>query len=300
MIGVDFAWAHPSIDALHAVGATFVCRYLSRDPTKNLTAAEASRLHKAGIATVSNWEAEAGAARNGFGQGVRDAKDADAQHKACGGTPDRPIYFSVDFDTRGADPAPVAAYFRGVASIIGVGRCGAYGGYNTIRYLFDAGLIRWGWQTFAWSAGQWDARAQLRQVRNGVSVGGVDSDMNEAHAVDFGQWPAPTGRGADMTPQEFLAIIIPGTSTPDHPGDRSVLEILHDVAQRRAVDWGQFDPGKVPASSPLAKLIALANNPPAAGGVSQEALNAAVLAALKDPTVAAGIGGAVAGHFHID
>ena len=57
----------------------------------------------------------------------------------------------------------VASYFRGVNSVLGVNRTGGYGGYWTINRLFNSGLIRFGWQTSAWSGGLWDPRAQLQQ-----------------------------------------------------------------------------------------------------------------------------------------
>ena len=195
--GIDYAWQHPSIAALQASGITFACRYLSRDPSKNLTAAEATRLHEAGIATVSNWEASSGAAKLGYNQGRQDAIEAAMQHSAAGGPPDRPIYFSVDFDvpdyaTGSTDPTaklgPIGDYFRGVASAIGVARTGAYGGYWAIKRLLDAQLITWAWQTYGWSGGQWDSRAHIRQVQNGVLVGGADSDIDQNLVSDFGQW----------------------------------------------------------------------------------------------------------------
>jgi hypothetical protein len=187
--GVDYAWGHPRPQVLAQQGYRFACRYLSRDASKNLTAGEAAALHAAGVATVSNWEAVPGAPRNGYSQGVRDAQEAASQHLACGGPGNRPIYFSVDFPATADElGGPVTEYFRGVASVLGVARTGAYGGVATISYLFDRGLIRWGWQTYAWSAGRWDGRAQLRQVRNGVSIDGADCDVDESTAGDFGQW----------------------------------------------------------------------------------------------------------------
>ncbi len=187
--GLDFAWSKPSVDAILAGGYTFVLRYLSYDTTgKNLTRAEADSYRAAGIDVCSNWEYAANAALNGYSQGVKDATVAAKQHAACGGPPDAPIYFSIDFNPTVAQMPTVDAYMRGVASVLGVPRTGAYGGYRTIRHLFDAGLIVWGWQTYAWSAGQWDSRAQLRQAQNGITVGGADCDRNEAHADNFGQW----------------------------------------------------------------------------------------------------------------
>ena len=78
------------------------------------------------------------------------------------------------------------SYFDGVASVIGRSRTGAYGGYHVIKELFDNGKITWGWQTYAWSNGLWDKRAQLRQVLNGIDGGDVDKDLGVA--ADFGQW----------------------------------------------------------------------------------------------------------------
>lgn len=206
--GVDEAWARAPVSVLNASGYRFVVRYLSYDTTgKNLTPAEAKALSAAGLAIVSNWEYAARAALGGVDQGRRDATEAARQHTADGGPPDRPIYFSVDFDVpdfapNSGDPVaklgPIADYFRAVGAVLGLPRVGAYGGFWVIKRLFDAGLIRWGWQTFAWSGGQWDPRAQLRQVHNGVTVGGADVDVDQSQVPDFGQWT--TGGTAPGTP----------------------------------------------------------------------------------------------------
>lgn len=258
--GDDYAWDHPSIAALLAAGIRFVCRYLSYDASKNLSLAEATALHAAGIATVSNWEYTAGAAKNGFDQGVADAKAARDQHKAAGGPADRPIYFSVDFDVPdyapgSTDPAaklgPVAAYFRGVASVIGLARTGAYGGYWAISRLFDAKLITWGWQTYAWSGSptKWDGRAQIRQIKNGVAIGGADTDLDQSMVTDFGQWPI----GADMEQSELL--------TGYRAAKRTVGDTLADVSNER--DWWYNAPGTD------------GNNPPPPGSRADLVLKAA-------------------------
>jgi hypothetical protein len=191
--GLDYSWSHPSTSSILAGGYTFVCRYLSHTPDKNLTPSEAKSLVNAGIDIVSNWEAGASAALQGYSQGVNDAQDAESQAYGCGMPGARPIYFSVDFDATPEQQSAINSYFDGVASVLGRNRTGAYGGYYVIQRLFDAGKITWGWQTYAWSAGQWDSRAQLRQVRNGITVGGADCDEDEAVSTDFGQW------GSDST-----------------------------------------------------------------------------------------------------
>src|SRR5690349_9108953 len=203
--GLDFAWEKPRPSAMRAAGFTFACRYLSFSTTgKNLTRSEAQALAAAGVDIVSNWEYTASEALNGFSQGVTNAREAQRQALACGMPADRPIYFSVDFDATPGQQTAINSYFDGVASVLGRGRTGAYGGFYPIQRLFNAGKISWGWQTYAWSGGQWDARAQLRQVQNGVTIGGADCDVDEAHATDYGQWhydptpPPPPDSPADV------------------------------------------------------------------------------------------------------
>ena len=201
--GLDFSWSRPPVEEIIAAGYTFVCRYLSWDEGsgKNLTYAEATKYLTAGIDVVSNWEYATDAALNGFSQGVADAKEAARQHTACGGDPAAPIYFSVDWDMQSYQWPAVAEYFAGIATVLPLSRIGGYGSVDCIGLLFDFGLITYGWQTYAWSYGEWDHRAQLRQVKNGIYVGGQVCDRNEAWADDFGAWgqstpPLPEGDGA--------------------------------------------------------------------------------------------------------
>jgi uncharacterized protein (TIGR03382 family) len=191
--GVDYSFARPSPGGLYSEGYTFACRYLSPPPNgKNLSASEAAQLWAAHVDVVANFEESATNALSGQSQGVTDAQLADSQSKADGIPAGRPIYFSVDFDAQTSDFAAIDAYFDGVASVIGIGRTGAYGGYAVIQHLFDAGKIRWGWQTYAWSNGVWDSRAQLRQVQNDITAAGDTGccDEDQAQAADFGQWHA--------------------------------------------------------------------------------------------------------------
>jgi len=186
--GLDYVTGPPIAD-MKAAGVSFVCRYLSYvnnlTQVKLLTPAEAKGLSAAGIAIVSNYEWYANRALEGAASGVQDAHIAASQHAACGGPASRPIYFSVDVDVDGAQ---VGDYFKGIASVIGKGRTGAYGSYRVLKYLFDNGLITWGWQTYAWSAGLWEPRAHIQQYLNGVSMSGHSVDYNRSMHIDFGQW----------------------------------------------------------------------------------------------------------------
>ena len=195
--GLDYV-SGPSIAAMkaHVPPVEFVCRYTGyfsgydiahpeRPQGKCLTPGEALALSKAGIALVSNWEWSANRAVQGRAAGEWDADKAATIHHACGGPADRPIYFSVDVDVAGVS---VAAYFKGVASAIGLHRTGAYGSFRVLQYLFDQGLIAWGWQTYAWSYGQWEGRAHIQQYSNGVNMAGHSVDYNQSIKSDFGQW----------------------------------------------------------------------------------------------------------------
>ncbi len=186
--GLDYVSGPPIAD-MKAAGVSFVCRYLSYvnnlTQVKLLTPPEAHALSEAGISIVSNYEWYASRATEGFAAGRADAQIAATQHAECGGPGDRPIYFSVDIDTSGSF---VAAYFQGVISAIGKARTGAYGSYRVIGDLFNAGLISWGWQTYAWSGGQWEPRAHIQQYLNGVSMSGHSVDYDRSIKSDFGQW----------------------------------------------------------------------------------------------------------------
>jgi len=194
--GLDYVSGPPIAD-MKTAGVTFVCRYLSEvnslTKVKLLTKTEATALNQAGIAIVSNYEWYANRSLEGMGSGVTDAKIAEGQHADCGGPHDRPIYFSVDIDVAGEQ---VAGYFHGVAAVLSLARTGAYGSFRVLHYLFNAGLIQWGWQTYAWSYGAWEPRAQLQQYHNGVTMAGASVDYNRSMASDFGQWG--TEKGIDM------------------------------------------------------------------------------------------------------
>jgi hypothetical protein len=185
--GIDYAWTHPAISTIVGDGYQFVARYYSYDPTKDLSQSEAQALVAAGLKIVGNWEDGATNALNGYGQGASDANSALSEANAVGQPSDRPIYFSVDFDASAYGCGAIEPYFQGVNSVLGLGRTGAYGGDYALNCLFNAGLITFGWQTYAWSYGAWDGRAQFRQIQNSI-MGGI-ADLDQAVSSDFGQWP---------------------------------------------------------------------------------------------------------------
>ncbi len=198
--GCDYSYARPSPSHLQGEGYRFVARYFSHDSGKNLSASEAASLEGAGLAIVSNWEAGGDDALGGYNTGVQQAQTAQAQADAAGAPASRPIYFSVDFDAAENQQGAINDYFDGVASVLGVERTGAYAGYYVVQRLFDAGKITWAWQASAWSGGQWDPRAHIRQVAIGLEGDTIDKD--QAMFDDIGQWGVGDVPAAAPPPSE--------------------------------------------------------------------------------------------------
>lgn len=210
--GVDYSGTAPSVDALKHAGATFVCRYLSTPGNpKNLRPSEARQLRSSGIDVVLVFETTATRALAGAAAGKRDAASARRQALACGAPASTPVYFAVDFDATAAQTKAVNQYLAGAASVLGKDRTGVYGGYRAVRAALDAGVCRYGWQTYAWSAGVWDPRAHLQQTANAQTLGGVSVDHNQATVDDFGQWPAvrkPKPAPAPAPPPKPAPVVI--------------------------------------------------------------------------------------------
>lgn len=207
--GIDYAWARPTIPAMKAAGVTFVCRYLSHDTSgKNATLAEVTTLRAAGMALVFIWETTASRALAGMGAGQMDAVDALSQARSLGLPDDRPIFFAVDFDAAPTEQPKINDYFSGVASVIGLNRVGMYSGYGPMARAFDAGKIRYGWQTLAWSGGKWEGRAGIQQYAIDERIGDQDVDFNRSTLDDYGQWIVGDNMALTATDKEWMLTVL--------------------------------------------------------------------------------------------
>ena len=182
--GIDFAWRAVRARQAWNMGARFAASYLSTDASKNWTRALIHAYHAVGLGTVCVWETTATRALARYAAGRTDARAALRQERALGVPASKPIYFAVDFNETARQAPKVASYFRGVDSVLGVSRTGGYGSYWTISRLFKAGLIRFGWQTSAWSGGRWDRRAQLQQYAY-YSAYDWDRAMTRAYGATY-------------------------------------------------------------------------------------------------------------------
>lgn len=183
--GIDAAWGRPTPAQLTAAGKHFIIGYVSHDAAKNLSKANCAAYLAAGIAVGLVWETTSDRALYGAKAGGLDGRQARDQARALG-FPDRlPIFAAVDFLASVAQLAgPVREYLAAFAAGVGgVDLAGVYGGLDTVRYALNTKLVDWGWQTYAWSGGRWDERAQVRQYRNGVHIAGHDTDLDRATSL---------------------------------------------------------------------------------------------------------------------
>jgi hypothetical protein len=212
--GIDYSYGSGlTAAAMKSAGKHFACRYLATLPnSKCINKAEASGLLRAGLSVVLVWETTADRVLSGHGGGVADAREADRQARGLG-MAGIPLYFACDIDSGPGQQGAINGYCSGAASVIGHNRTGLYGGYWPVSRAFSAGVIRYGWQTYAWSGGNWDRRAQLQQYRNGVKLGPADVDFDRSMATDYGQWPRPAAPRA--APAAKAAALPAGTHAFD-------------------------------------------------------------------------------------
>ena len=187
--GVDYSWTRPDPACLAQSGRRFVVRYLGDDDTgENLQPDELNSLRSAGLKVVLIWQT--GKSFMLTRDGAECATVALEQANALGMPADRPIYFALDQDPNAMDLAQwmlVINFLRKAASVLGIERVGVYGGKRAIDELVP-NEARWGWQTYAWSGGQWSSKAHLQQYLNGQSLCGGLVDFDRSVSPDFGQW----------------------------------------------------------------------------------------------------------------
>jgi hypothetical protein len=212
---IDFAERRIPPDEIKSAGYDGVVNYVSEArpganfEAKPITREYADALRAAGLHIVSNfqygkpgWPTPSDFTR-GHDGGVADAQTALRLHAAAGGTNSAPIFFSVDEDIDPNTWNGVAVnWFRGINSVLGVGRTGIYGHAQACGWAIRDGVIgnsttaghSWAWQTKSWSHGAREPMAVLYQAvvnspsNPGPLLGGINVDVDEVLAADYGQW----------------------------------------------------------------------------------------------------------------
>ncbi|UXA04767.1 DUF1906 domain-containing protein [Mycobacterium sp. SMC-2] len=212
---IDFAERRIPPEEIKSAGYGGVVNYVSESrpganfEAKPITRDYADALRAAGLHIVSNFQygkpgwPDPSDYTRGYDGGVADAQTASRLHTAAGGPGSAPIFFSVDDDIDANTWNSIAVqWFRGINSVLGVGRTGIYGHAGACGWAIRDGVIgnsttpghRWAWQTKSWSHGDRDPAAVLYQsVVNSPSnpsplLGGINVDIDEVLASDFGQW----------------------------------------------------------------------------------------------------------------
>ena len=207
---IDFALHRIPPEEIKAAGYDGVVNYVSESrpgmnfEAKPITRQYADALRAAGLHIVSNFQygKPGGSAPSdftrGYDGGVADAQAALALHGAAGGGASAPIFFSVDDNIdQEAWNGLAVQWFRGINSVLGVGRTGIYGHSRACNWAINDNVIghsttsghRWAWQTRAWSNGERASGAVLYQgVVDGPLLAGVQIDIDDVLAADYGQW----------------------------------------------------------------------------------------------------------------
>lgn len=192
-LAVDFSYARPDPVAIRQAGYVGAIRYLSPNPKKNITRAEAKALHDAGLWISLVWERSAKRAGEGKGPGVTDARMADAQADALGVPEGVVIFYAVDYD---ATPAQVKAYMDGVKATskrpVGV--------YGSAR-IMDGITADAHWQTVAWSGGKVSKRANwLQRTTHSHRITGSKATDWDENLLIGGKVPVWRAVKAEPTP----------------------------------------------------------------------------------------------------
>ncbi|MHA7652504.1 DUF1906 domain-containing protein [Mycobacterium sp. ML4] len=207
---IDFALHTIPPEEIKAAGYDGVVNYVSESrpgmnfEAKPITRQYADALRAAGLHIVSNFQygKPGGSAPSdftrGYDGGVADAQTALALHNAAGGGASAPIFFSVDDNIdQGTWNSLALPWFRGINSVLGVGRTGVYGHSRACAWAISDNVIgrsttpgyRWAWQTRSWSNGERESAAVLYQgVVNGPLLAGTQIDIDDILAADYGQW----------------------------------------------------------------------------------------------------------------
>ncbi len=188
--GVDYSWGHYSglSPKIKQSKKHFVMRYTNTGEGKEITAAEVKELKKngLGVGIVHQITKKDFRPLEGFKAGQADARTARQTIHDVGLPANMPVYFSVDFDANQAHQLKINQYLKGAGSILGKNRVGVYGGYYTVARALNAGVVKYAWQTYSWSKGKWDPRAQVRQYQNSLNRYGIPIDLDKTNHSDNG------------------------------------------------------------------------------------------------------------------
>lgn len=181
----DFSWAKPNGRTLKALGYSGVVGYVSGNSGKDLSKSQVQTYRSDGLA-VGFVNEGTGTEELSRTRAVQGAITGDRLMNSYGVPSNVALFLAVDFNPS-VHQLPVIAANVWAARMSVVRPVGVYGSYALLRYLYDHGKIVWGWQTYAWSSGHLDPRAQFYQYSNNHSVAGGTIDFDRSNSLS-GLW----------------------------------------------------------------------------------------------------------------
>jgi hypothetical protein len=218
---VDSAAAVPPAAAVSA-GLAGVIRYVSQEPSKNLTADEAAGYLAAGLTVNVVYEDGSLDYEGGAAAGAQHGAIAEQLLDAIGFPADRALIVAVDTDIAAADYPLGLVYVSTTASAAGRAS-GVYGPDAFVRYCMANG-ISYGMNAAGWNDGVANS-AQILQGATQVDVGGTTCDTDTAVASDYGQWPY-------TAPDDPPPVYIAATPISGQPGQAWFLRASGEVDGR--------------------------------------------------------------------
>lgn len=234
---IDEDWAKGNPSAVKRMGYTGVIGYVSEDTTgKNLTRSDVDGIHSVGMDVGLVYEYGTRQPLDGAGRGQKDAITAVLKAGGLGAPRGVCLYVAVDFDITVEQLPPTRAYLDAYQAYCAKNgyRAGAYGSYRLCQYLYHSGWAGLLWQTYAWSNGAWADGLALRQVHNGVSVGGAVVDQDVSQVTDWGQWSPKAGSDVSQVTDNIVkAYSVGQLTTVDESGNTIPVEPSRWEADRK-------------------------------------------------------------------
>ncbi len=207
---VDYSAGVPSAQAVKNAGHLGAVRYVSeRRPGANwmlgkpVTVAETHDFAAQNLATASVYQfgkADTADWLGGAASAARHAPEAIRLHAAAGGPTGRPIYVAIDDNpTREQYLNQIRPYLRAFQAALATAgyQTGVYGNYNVIQWCTEDGIGTFFWQHDWGSGGRVHPRATIHQKAGWRAViDGVEVDVNNVYAADWGQWSPGTPAAA--------------------------------------------------------------------------------------------------------
>ncbi|MDU0478134.1 DUF1906 domain-containing protein [Staphylococcus chromogenes] len=208
---IDYSGGVPSAQSVKAHGHLGAVRYVSEKRPgaewmkgKPVRIAETQDFANHGLATASVYQfgrAETADWLQGAAGAAIHAPQAIAIHAAAGGPKGRPIYAAIDDNpSRAQYDNQIRPYLQAFQQQLHAAdlKLGVYGNYNVIEWATQDGLGEFFWMHDWGSNGQIHPRTTIHQkARWQANIDGVEVDINNVYAHDWGQWkpgegPTPT------------------------------------------------------------------------------------------------------------